>query len=128
MRRRRGGPGASRRILDFHGPHRRMTSVHRVIALVAGLVGLAGCGGTTTAHDAAARQAHRVRFPRTGLSISVPAGWHVATRLTALAQPVERFTIASYPLIAPAPADRGCGPRQTIARIPANGALAFVWE
>jgi hypothetical protein len=61
-----------------------------------------------------------------GLSIAVPAGWHVARRLTGLVEPYERFTLASFSLRRPAHSD--CGPNQVVDGMPADGALAFVIE
>jgi hypothetical protein len=63
-----------------------------------------------------------------GLSIVVPGGWRVAFHLTGLAEPFERFTLASYPLRRPAGAGLGCGPTRSVSAIPADGALAFVFE
>ncbi len=63
-----------------------------------------------------------------GLSIVVPGGWHVARRLTALVEPYERFTLASFPLRRPPPDGLDCGPDQAVSTIPADGALAFVIE
>ncbi|HEU0315759.1 MAG TPA: hypothetical protein VFR49_00430 [Solirubrobacteraceae bacterium] len=63
-----------------------------------------------------------------GLSIAVPAGWHLALRLTGLAEPVERFTLASFPLRRPPDAASSCGPVRAVDAIPAAGALVFVFE
>lgn len=63
-----------------------------------------------------------------GLSVEVPAGWHLARRLTALAEPTERFTLASYPLPRGPAYEDSCGPRTAVERIPRDGALAFVFE
>jgi hypothetical protein len=63
-----------------------------------------------------------------GLSVVVPGGWHVALRLTGLAEPFERFTLASFPLRRAPDAASSCGPVRAVDTIPADGALAFVFE
>ncbi len=74
-----------------------------------------------------ARSAARTRLGA-GLSIATPAGWEVALRLTGLAEPFERFTLASFPLRRPPDAAAACGPVRAVEAIPADGALAFVLE
>jgi hypothetical protein len=90
--------------------------------VVAGGLWLGGGAGAGAAPTAA-----RTRLGA-GLSIVVPRGWHVARRLTALVEPYERFTLASFPLRRPAPDQVDCGPDQAVSTIPADGALAFVIE
>jgi hypothetical protein len=63
-----------------------------------------------------------------GLSIVVPAHWHVALRLTALQEPYERFTLASFALPQPPPERGACGPDLAVNAMPADGALAWVLE
>ncbi len=94
---------------------RRLSAVVVMVAVVAGV--RAGAAGSVS----------RTRLGA-GLSIVVPSGWHVALRLTALAEPFERFTLASFPLRRPPDAGSTCGPVRAVDAIPAAGALAFVFE
>lgn len=87
-------------------------------------VALAGCGAAAHAADAPPPQA-RVQLAG-GLIVPVPQGWSLATRLTPLAGPLERFTLSSSPL--PSGSQDNCGPREAVRRLPADGVLAFVIE
>jgi hypothetical protein len=62
--------------------------------------------------------------PAAGIHALLPAGWHAAPRLTALAGPRELVTLASYPLHA----GGGCGPQRALHELPPHGALVFVLE
>ena len=92
------------------------------------LVAVSGCAGDAAVKSSAAPRERRATFARTGISITVPAGWHTAARLTTLSEPRERFTIASYPLRIATRANRDCGPTLAVERIPPDGALAFAFE
>jgi hypothetical protein len=98
---------------------RRLLALGFTLACVAGLATASGAG-------VAATRAPGRRALGAGLSIVVPARWHVALRLTGLAEPFERFTLASFALRRPA--HPGCGPDQAVETMPADGALAFVVE
>jgi hypothetical protein len=99
-----------------------VAAVVALLAVVAGgLVGSSSSAGSTPVS-----QAHRPLGA--GLSIVVPYGWHVAFGLTGLAEPFERFTLASFPPRRPPRPALECGPTRAVAGIPADGALAFVFE
>jgi hypothetical protein len=88
---------------------------------------LSGCGTSVATPARAPRPpvaAYRVALA-TGISIAVPAGWHLSQRMTQLAEPFERFTLASFPLSG---RPEGCGPTRAVAAIPPTGALAFMLE
>lgn len=105
-----------------------MCFMGRGIVLAGLAVALTGCGDSPATRRATALPVDRVALEGAGLSISVPPHWHLARRLTALTEPTERFTIASYPVAAEPRKDRACGPTQAVAHIPRDGALAFVFE
>lgn len=98
------------------------SSVASVAALAA-----AGLLTSSTVRAVAAPAGSRTQLGA-GLSIIVPERWHVALRLTGLAEPYERFTLASFPLHRPPRQAAACGPTQAVASMPADGALAFVFE
>ncbi|HEY5197486.1 MAG TPA: hypothetical protein VIJ51_10720 [Solirubrobacteraceae bacterium] len=103
-------------------PARVAAGAAALLAVVSGgLVGSSGSSGATPANPPR-------RALGAGLSIAVPPGWQVAFRLTGLAEPYERFTLASFRLSTPPRQARGCGPARAVAAIPADGALAFVLE
>lgn len=61
-----------------------------------------------------------------GLTVPVPAGWNLATRVTRLKQPDELFTLSSS---APVSDDQdSCGPTTAVRNLGAEQALAFVFE
>jgi hypothetical protein len=86
-----------------------------------------GLTGTSRVGAASMPTAARAQLGA-GLSIVVPTHWHIALKLTDLIEPYERFTLASFPLRRPPRRDLGCGPTQAVAAIPADGALASVFE
>jgi hypothetical protein len=102
-------------------PRRRPLALGFTLACVVGLAAASATG-------VAATRASGRRTLGAGLSIVVPARWHVALRLTGLAEPFERFTLASFPLHAPPRQAAACGPTQAVASMPSDGALAFVIE
>jgi hypothetical protein len=62
------------------------------------------------------------------VTITVPAGWHVASRrLTSVASPVQRLVVTSFVLRQTRP-DRGCGPTTAISEMPRTGAFLFLFE
>jgi hypothetical protein len=95
--------------------------------VTATFAGVGPPGAVATDAGAPVRAPTRVRL-QAGISIVVPSGWHVALRLTGLAEPFERFTLASFPLHPPPRIDASCGPTQAVATMPADGALAFLFE
>jgi hypothetical protein len=99
-----------------------------VAAVVALLAVVAGglVGSSRSAWSMPVSPAHRPLGA--GLSIVVPHGWHVAFGLTGLAEPNERFTLASFPPRRPPNPALECGPTRAVAAIPADGALALVLE
>lgn len=104
--------------------------MRRVLRWSAGILTLAGVVAVTVVAGAGARVAPVAARTQlgTGLSIVVPASWHVAPRLTSLAEPYERFTLASFALHRPSRGRLDCGPSQAVDTIPSDGALAFVVE
>jgi hypothetical protein len=86
---------------------------------------LSGSGGVTAAADPSRSPAAHVQVDG-HITVDVPAGWDLATKLTALSQPLERFTLSSGPL--PQGPQNGCGPRAAVARLDADDVLAFVVE
>jgi hypothetical protein len=103
-------------------PARAAAGAAALLAVVAGgLVGSSGSAGSTPANPAR-------RGLGAGLSIVVPPGWKIAFGLTGLAEPYERFTLASFALSTPPRQARGCGPTRAVAAIPSDGALAMVLE
>jgi hypothetical protein len=100
--------------------------VHRLLRTSAAAVALAALLASTVS-TAAAPTGSRTQLGA-GLSVIVPERWHVALRLTGLAEPYERFTLASFPLHRPPRQAAACGPTQAVASMPADGALAFVLE
>lgn len=97
----------------------------RSVAAFAPLLLLAGCGATVPAPSPPSEAVATVRLA-SDLAVAVPAGWTLATKLTALAGPAERFTLSSSGL--PSGAQDNCGPRAAIAALPPGGVLAFVLE
>jgi hypothetical protein len=91
-----------------------------VITLAAAIA----AGGVAGPLGAAGGPATHYADPARGVSATVPAGWHAAGPLTALAFPREVVTLASFPL------RRGgsCGPDRALEAMPADGALVFVLE
>ena len=88
------------------------------------LVVLAGCGTPATASG---RPDAPVHVQVAGhLALDVPAGWSLATKLTALAEPRERFTLSSGRL--PSGPQNGCGPAEALRHLGADDVLAFVIE
>jgi hypothetical protein len=102
---------------------RRSAVITRALAGVIVAVTIAA-GAVAAALGAAARHATDYTDPARGVSATVPAGWHAAGPLTALAFPREVVTLASFPL------RRGgsCGPDRALEGMPADGALVFVLE
>jgi hypothetical protein len=85
-----------------------------VVALLLVAVVAAGCGGATTARTHPGGSVvdgdgwSRYEDGRWGFAVSIPPGWHRATRsLTALMDPVEILVAATY---LPQPGDLDCGP------------------
>jgi hypothetical protein len=99
--------------------------VRRVILLSLAVL-LAGCGGDGREAKLPSRPAGAHIQLTDGIAVDVPAGWRLATKLTPLAQPFERFTLSSGPLPS-GPADN-CGPREAVARLGEDDVLAFVIE
>jgi hypothetical protein len=97
----------------------RMGGVRRLLRLTIASLALVSAAG--------APAADRTQVGA-GMSVVVPAGWRAALHLTGLAEPFERFTLASFPLHRPADYARRCGPTQAVSAMPAGGALAFVFE
>jgi hypothetical protein len=103
-----------------------MRGVRGLLRSSAAAIAVAGLLASTVG-AAVAPPASRTQLG-SGLSIAAPADWHVALRLTGLAEPFERFTLASFPLHLPPRQAAACGPTQAVASMPADGALAFVIE
>jgi hypothetical protein len=95
--------------------------------LCAAAAALGGCGGSPGASaraTSAPPRAHRGAVPGR-LSILVPAGWRLRRPpLTALTEPTERLLLTS----GPAPRGGNCGPDAAEARLPAGGALLYLFE
>jgi hypothetical protein len=96
-----------------------MSKLLAAIAVVACAAGVAAALAIDRAPAATDR-----RDAERGVSARVPAGWHAAAKLTALAFPRELVTIASSPL------QRGgsCGPTRALRDLRANDALVTVVE
>jgi hypothetical protein len=105
-------------MLRSHVARRWGRTVGRAAVLAA--AALAGCGGTP------ARTPVSVRQPvAAGLSVVVPAGWHLATPpLTSVSAPVDRLLLTSYPT------RRGgnCSPERAERDLPRGGALIYLSE
>jgi hypothetical protein len=102
---------------------RRSAVITRTLAGLLAAVAIAA-GAVAAASGAAGGPAADYADPARGVSAMVPAGWHAAGPLTALAFPREIVTVASFPL------RRGgsCGPDRALEDMPADGALVFVLE
>lgn len=60
--------------------------------------------------------------------MTVPEGWHVATRrFTGLIDPRERLVLTSFPIVGKVRA-RGCSPDGLLAQLPRSGVLASLLE
>jgi hypothetical protein len=97
----------------------------RTVGAIAGLAAvLAACGAGA---DPAPRPAslETYDYPRAGYSVDIPPGWHRAdSRITALADPVERLVAATYP---PRQGTEDCGPVE-FGGFEADEALVVVLE
>ena len=67
-------------------------------------------------------------FHADGIGVRYPPGWHATNqRLTAVTSPRQALVVTSYRLPRQTAADN-CDPTSTLAAMPPNGALIFVWE
>lgn len=98
----------------------------RRVILLSLVVLLAGCGDAASKSKTPSPPASAHVQLADGIAVDVPAGWRLATKLTALAQPFERFTLSSGPL--PSGSADNCGPREAVAKLGERDVLAFVIE
>lgn len=98
-----------------------------LLALIGALALAIALAGALAAPAIPAPRNHRVALP-SGLSVAVPAGWHLTRRpLTRVLSPVQRLVLSSFALRRRPPVD-GCDPLAAIGRLPPTGGYLFVWE
>lgn len=103
----------------------RRIAVPLILGLTA--VALPGCGGGTSADRSAGGE--QLQNPRTGLSATIPAGWHViAKRISGAIEPRQMLAVASYPVRLSKAPTRGCHPGQVLRQMPQEGALVQLIE
>jgi hypothetical protein len=97
-------------------------------ALLAALVPVAALSSCSSGDNRVGTESDVFQSRSAGISLTVPDGWHVASRrLTGLLDPRERLILTSFPIEGNI-RSRGCSPDGLLRQLPRSGVAAWLLE